>query len=83
MKITKFTILIKDLFKYQGKKCWIILEKHPINCKCTYCKEYGTSIKTKLHYGLNIPFFKSGWWVIKFWPRFYLKLIKKINDDFF
>jgi hypothetical protein len=40
-------------------------------CKCSYCDG-----ETKLHYGLNIPGIKSGWWVIKYGDKRYLRITR-------
>lgn len=69
--------VLKDIHKtktYLGKKTrfgWFLLEYHADGCTCSYCKG-----KFKIHYGLNIPKnwkAKNSWYVIKFWPGWYLR----------
>jgi len=63
-----WNFLILNEYHYDGKNS--INGKEP--CKCSYCKDWGGGMK--IHYGLNIPKIKSGWWVIKYWPKRYLRI---------
>jgi hypothetical protein len=62
-----FNLLILNEYHYDGRNH--INGTEP--CKCSYCTDWG---KGKVHYGLNIPKIKSGWWVIKYAPKRYLRI---------
>ncbi len=62
-----FNLLFLNEYHYDGRNH--IDRKSP--CTCSYCK--GT-MKKPIHYGLNIPENKRGWWVIKYGPKRYLRI---------
>ena len=47
------------------------IERHPKRCTCSYCVG-----RDRLHYGLNIPpdwWAFNAWYIIKPWPRVYIR----------
>lgn len=61
-------------WKYKWLNYLILHEIHTEECKCTYC--IGFTYAKNLHYGLNIPKSKGGWWIIKYWNRRYVRFTK-------
>ena len=56
---------------FANHKFNLFVDRHVRSCRCSYCMG-----KCRLHYGLNIPpaWRKwNAWYVIKFWPRSYLR----------
>ena len=61
-----------EKYLVNNKKFLILNETHIDNCTCSYCND--SSTKKKLHYGLNIPKDKRGWWTIKYGNHKYLRI---------
>lgn len=63
-------------WEYKFYNYLILHEIHTKECTCTYCNGFTYGKRKKLRYGLNIPEIISGWWIIQYWNRRYIRITK-------